>query len=209
VKRVVKWFEMFVLTTVLLLVTVFILPVPEPAKQYIAEGIKKIEQMVQRAESSVSTADASQQVDAEEHSLNVDANHNQTTDKWHLLVAYAREIYLNNIAVLLFLSIPLGIFGTYPLTVIMNGWVLSILATNLSVPVLYVVMMLLFAPHTWIELFSYSIVAYESFHLSFKVLRKNVARKDIVMHCIFIILASTILFIAAIVESLTIILLRG
>jgi len=202
-RRVVKWFEIFVLTVTLLFVTAFILPVPESARQCVTEGIKKVEQIAPRAESSASVINTFQQ------SANNGTNYNRSVDKWSLFIAYVQKIYLNNIIVMLLLSIPLGVFGSYPFVIIMNGWVVSVLATNLSVPIYYLMLMMLLTPHTWIELFSYSIAAYESFQLSLIILRKKIARRDILMYCAFVALATIVLFVAAVVESLTIVLLRG
>jgi len=209
-RRVSKWFVTFALTVTLLLVAGLLLPMPNAAEHYVSEGIKKVERIMQSAESSASTGGSTPQRTETGTQIPDAASKRSTgTDKWRLFWAYVRGLYLNNIVPLLLLSAPFVVFAFYPLVVVMNGWVLRVLAAYLSVPPIRVALMVLLSPHAWIELFSYSIATYESFHLSLITLRKKTTWRDIALYALFVALASALLFVAAVVESLTIILLRG
>jgi len=196
---------------VLMFTTAIAFPVPEPVEEFVNEGVKKIEWMVRDAEANAIGAvpQASGYTTIGNISSGGAYVDSMSVDKAKLFATYVKAIYLNNVAPLLLQSIPFAVFVLYPFVVVANGWALRMIAERyLRIPVAQAVLMVLLAPHTWLEIFSYSIAVFEACYISTKALRKNLTWRDVRLYATNIALALILLFAAAVVESLFIIFLR-
>jgi len=117
--------------------------------------------------------------------------------------AALRTIYLQNVRALLSVSVPVYVLLSYPSLVVVNGWILQLVAEYTSAPLPFVALSLLLSPHTWIEMLAYSIAAYGSFNATLKLLLQQVALADIAACAAHIVLASLVLFVAAVTEVFT------
>ena len=135
---------------------------------------------------------------------NASASHNPVDKLFKTLYA-SLIIYLNNLKVNMLFAIPLAgaIFYGYALTY--NAWVMRYLGTTLMGSEGYVrfLAILLSQPHTYLEILAYSIVVTESSYLSYYLfITRNITREKITYYLLSLLLSNTILFIAAVVETI-------
>jgi len=111
-------------------------------------------------------------------------------------------IYLNNMIALLTLSVPVYVLVGYPATLLVNGWIIVLLAERFSASRRIVALSLLMYPHTWLEMLSYSIVACGAITLTLRMVASGITSVDVLEHLMVVALASAVLFVAALLEAL-------
>ena len=117
-------------------------------------------------------------------------------------------IFLNNLRVELLLSIPVFSACFAPSFAVVNGLVIRSLAVDyLQTSPTTVIKILVLAPHTWFEFMAYAIVLFESSVIGWKFIRRRErpSREELKDYFLSLILATVILFIAAVLEVFIII----
>jgi hypothetical protein len=117
-----------------------------------------------------------------------------------IYIIYTRNAFANTLFILpFFINIVM-----YISTMVTTSWALSISATileeTLGIPTYLSIVSLMLMPHTYLELFSYSLSLIASFKLTLNLIRKHTNKEIIYSFIITILLSYSILLISAIVE---------
>lgn len=123
-----------------------------------------------------------------------------------MIVRSTSIIFANNIRVLILSAIPFIGFAMYPLSLTVTSWVLRILAEwGYGENWRDVVVQIFLMPHTYIEVLAYSIAFVEGARLAYHIaVKKDISLRHIKRYLVYLVVAVVVLFVAAVVEAITI-----
>lgn len=117
-----------------------------------------------------------------------------------IYIIYTRNAFANTLFILpFFINVVM-----YISTMVTTSWALNISATileeTLGIPTYLSIVSLMLMPHTYLELFSYSLSLIASFKLTLNFIKKHINKETLYSFAITILLSYSILLISAIVE---------
>jgi len=179
------WFAMLLISMVLLMAgaSIFFNLFPHSHKE---TGLEKIGETVSEIETTLSGF----------------TNETKKNNYVFLTFSLASIIFYNNAKLNLLFSIPFLGLGFYLYAVVLTG-VIGRYISEIIVGdnwFLFMFLKILSAPHTYVELLSYSIVVFESLYLSLKISKRNVEKSDLVIYFFALLLSFGLLYLAAVLE---------
>ena len=193
------WVLAFLISYIVLIASFYITPPPETlpslreGANHVKNVAKNVKQSVEQPTPSSNTTTSGEADMQDAQSLSIVS-----------LFKGTLVIFKNNLRVDLVFAIPFfGVF-IYYVSLLVNGWVMKVLATEMfgeefSIAIALEVLKM---PHAFLEVFAYSVAFVEGGILSYYILRRrNELRTALKSYAMYLGVSIVILFVAALVEA--------